>query len=225
MEQRAECIHYLTQDYEEGLKDLENLSLLNLFVDHNGEPISGSTELFLPPGNRQIKIPDFVNIKFIHEDLYKALLKEFKVSEANALTYQLELFNVQEYRLETVLRRTISHARELIEANKVNKKKYINELLVALFQIFLEGKEGEDFPAQLNVPLMNRYRKIIDAKKLYFGREYDNQLMENLLGPVSKQYFIGSPKILGLDIYEKSAVRRFLQWIGVAEFPRMNVKK
>ncbi|MCC6082233.1 DUF3883 domain-containing protein [Bacillus thuringiensis] len=225
MEQRAECIHYLTQDYKEGLKDLENLSLLNLFVDHKGEPISGGTELFLPPGNRKIKIPDFVNIKFIHEDLYKALLKEFKVSGANTLTSQLELFNVQEYRLETVLRRTISHARELIEANKVNKKKYISELLVALFQIFLEGKEEEGFPVQLNVPLMNRYRKIIDAKKLYFGKEYDNQLMENLLGPVSKQYFIGSPKTLGLDIYEKSAVRRFLQWIGVAEFPRMTVKK
>lgn len=225
MEQRAECIHYLTLDYKEGLKDLENLSLLNLFVDHNGEPISGSTELFLPPGKRQIKIPDFVNIKFIHEDLYKALLKEFKVSGVNKLIHELELFNVQEYRLETVLRRTISRARELIEDNKANKKKYISELLVALFQIFLEGKEEEDFPAQLNVPLMNRYRKIIDAKKLYFGREYDNQLMDNLLGPVSKQYFIGSPKILGFDVYEKSAVRRFLQWIGVAEFPRMNVKK
>ncbi|MBT2685315.1 DUF3883 domain-containing protein [Bacillus sp. ISL-37] len=225
IEQRAKCINYLIQDYEQDLKEEENTSILNLFIDNNGEPINGSAEIFLPPGNRQIIIPDFVNIKFIHEELYKALLREFRVSGGNILTYRLGLFNVQEYRLESVLRRTISHVRELIEVNKVNKKKYISEFLSSLIKNFLQGSQDEDFPSQINVPLMNRYRKIIDAKKLYFGREYDNHLMENLLGPVSKNLFIGSPKILGLDAYEKSEVKRFLQWIGVAEFPRTTVKK
>jgi len=225
LEQRAECIYYLIQDYEEDLKNKEYLTLLNLFIDQNGEPINGSKELFLPPGNRQIKIPEFVNIKFIHEDLYKALLKKFKVSSANMLTNRLELFNVREYRLDTVLRRTISHTRDLINEDKVNKKKHISDLLDSLFHTFIEGKEIEDFPSQLNLPLMNRNRKIIDAKKLYFGKEYENQLMENLLVPVSKQYFVGSPKILGLEAYEKSTVKRFLQWIGVVEFPRTSVEK
>ncbi|WP_216830744.1 DUF3883 domain-containing protein [Alkalihalobacterium elongatum] len=225
LEQRAACIRYLIEDYGDELKKEENLCLLNLFIDHNGYPISGNTELFLPPENKRIKIPDFVNIKFIHEGLYKALLEEFAIRGTRALTNNLVLFNVQEYSLETVLRRTISNTKELIEADKGKKKKYISELLVALFQIFIEGKEGEDFPGQLNVPLMNRHRKVTDSKKLYFGKEYDWGLMENLLGSVSSNYFVGSLKTLGLDTYEKSATRRFLQWIGVAEFPRMTVKE
>ncbi|MFC3767674.1 DUF3883 domain-containing protein [Paenibacillus sp. GCM10012303] len=222
---RARCIYYLMQDYRDQLKSLEYRQLLCIFIDQNGDEISSDAELFLPPENRNMNVPSFVSIQFMHDGLYKALQRVCNVQGARALTNALNIFNVQEYNLESVLRRTITQTRELAAKDKANQKNYISELLLFLYDIYKSRKNNEDFPSGLNVPLLNRLGNIYNASELYFGKDYNCFVTEQLLENVDNNLFVGSPKKLGLDHYDKSEIKYYLSWIGVAEFPRFTVRQ
>ncbi|MET3289287.1 UNVERIFIED_CONTAM: hypothetical protein ABID98_001857 [Brevibacillus sp. OAP136] len=211
MRDRARCIYYLLQDYKDALQDEENRKLLRIFIDQHGEQVAADAELFLPPENRQLQVPSYVNIRFMNEELYKALLQECRVQGARALTFSLGVFNVQEYNLESVLRRTVSQTRELLEKEKGKKKTRISELLSFLYDIYRTRKNNEIFPSGINLPLLNRFRNITNTSELYFGKEYGATITEQLLSPVNKGLFVGSPKIIGLNQYDKAEVKRFLR--------------
>ncbi|MFC0271846.1 DUF3883 domain-containing protein [Metabacillus herbersteinensis] len=225
MEHRAKCIHYLLQDYKNRFEDEENRKLLRIFIDQHGEQVAADAELFLPPENRQLQVPSYVNIRFLHEGLYKALLKECNVPGARALAYTLAVFDVQEYNFESVLRKAVAQTRVFALNEKSKKKIYISELLTFLYNLYQTRKNNETFPSGVNVPLLNRFRKVINTSELYFGREYDGSITEQLLGPVDKGLFIGSPKTLGLEQHNELELKRFLSWIGVAEYPRFSKKR
>ncbi len=219
--ERAMCIRYLLDDYNEHLKDPHDRQLLNLFLDQEGAAVSPEDELFLPPEGGELQLPPHINIRFMHAGLYQALLRACDARGARALAFSLRHFDVKEYSFETVLRRAVTRTRELAATDRQNKKRYVSDLLNFLYDVF-RGETNVSIPAGVDIPLLNRFRRLTNVRNLYFGKEYEATIMEHLLGPVDANLFVGSPTTIGLP-YDREDVKRFLKWLGIAEWPRFRL--
>lgn len=222
---RAKLIKYIIDDFSEQIKKLSKENFPTLFIDDKGKVIPATAEIMLPPEINLFKIPDYFKIKFLSNELFNELCTDFAVKGARAIAEKLILFNIQEYRFDTVLRKIINQTEEEIKYKKSKRIEYIRKFIQCLWELFNKTDKLEAISPTVNIPLLNRYRVIMNAKELYLGKEYGNNLTENLFKNVNQNIFVASSKILGLENDNKSEVKNFLLWLGVAEYPRISVTR
>jgi len=194
-----------------------------LFMDNHNKFIKSNFDLVLPPeGSFDISFPNWVTQRFIDLELVKLLQIEFKANSLRDLRNKLSIFNVQEYSFSSFIRSIITSARERLKIEE-NSNDIIKQLVDILISIY-KNKNIEQFPENVQVPLLNNELKVKNAKELYFGQEYKfGEINYNLLKNVDSSIFLADKDTLGLDIDEEE-IKDFFTWLGVALYPRLTLR-
>lgn len=197
----------------------------SLFIDNNGNIIKSDFDLVLPPeGSFDINLPNWVTIKFIDLELVKSLQTEFKANSVRDLRNKLSFFNVQEYSFSNFIRSIITSAKERLK-NEKNSNEIINQLLDILFSVY-KGKKIEQFPENIQVPIINNKGEIKNASNLYFGQEYKiGNITHNLLKNVDSSLFLAGRESLNYNDIDEDELVGFLKWLGVSQYPRLILKE
>jgi len=216
---RAEIILKVAQDYVGYFNPTISREMPNLFVDEGRNVIDSETQALMPPERNTFLLPGNVTITFISNHLFQILKSKSGTKTGRSLAEKLKCFNIREYRFESVLRRIVNSTIRYIRKNPDNKKEHIRNMLISLFLIFNEDKESDKFPI-LNVPIITRKGEIKNAKELYFGSEYSaGKIMDALYSDIDDTVFVANKNDIGFEQDNENDVTEFLEWIGVAKFP------
>lgn len=207
---KAKLIYEFKQQY----KDASECPYL--LVDSYGRNIIDKRKVFLfDSKDESLNIPSWVNVSFIHREML-GMLKDYFNCTNRELAEKLKAFNVVEYNFGTIY-----HSIK----DQINKENLTigecRNVLQWLFSYYKKNK-GKEFTDSINVKVITRDNLIVDSRKAYYGKEYDNKIGENVLG-VYTSNFIAEEKTLGLPENKKEEVENFLAWLGVRKFPRCHL--
>lgn len=218
IEQRAQLISFLTNDFSNS--EIQKNDLPNIFIDQDNQIITSDSEIFLPPSGERIEIPIKLNLKIINSKLFSHLKKILGSENAEVIEDRLKLFGIKVYRFGEIFRRIVSEFNSNPNHNK-NRRESIKDLISNLYDLYQlnKDKEGIDIniPSNISIPILNKNNGETKVSNVYLGKEYENKLCE-ILYEYDKGKLVGSPKTLGLD--GKVFANEFLEWLGVAKYPR-----
>ncbi len=231
IDDRAYLIHLIiekkTEFYSAAYPELPNL-----LIDKNDKTITLSSDKLMPPEGKQFHLPDGIDLSFISKQLCEHLRSKFAATSMSALYYKLYPFKVEEYSFDVVSRKIVTSINQLIAQHPDDEKKYIIQLHNYLWDIFcdFENKSTPSIPATItSIPIYNRNSIKVNAKTLYFGKEYKSgELAEGLLKAVDDNVFVAPLFSLELEKYCSGSTiaskRRdwedYLKWLGIMEMPR-----
>ncbi len=218
--QRALLISYIIDDYRSS--NISRKKLPNIFIDQNNIPIESSSDIFLPPSGEDIDIPMNLKLKIINSQLYAELKKIFKIDNAEVIENKLILFNVKVYRFSEIFRRIVSDFNKRTKNGYINNKNDIKIFLSNLYELYISNRDKIDItiPSNISIPILNQNNLETKVSKVYLGIDYGNKLCE-ILFAYDKNKLVADPKKLGLE--DKEFVREFIEWLGVAKYPRKKI--
>ena len=222
---RAEIILNIANNYVSYFKPIKEREMPNLFIDTYENVIGSKTQALMPPERGSFKLPSNVTITFISNKLFVILKDKADVKTGRGLADKLRCFNVQEYRFDSVIRRIVTSIKKFIRKSTKHRDEHIRNMLHSLFSIFNEDTESEKFPS-IDVPIITRKGELRNTKELYFGKEYQaGKIMNSLYSNIDDSVFISNKEELGFGNDNETKVTDFLEWIGVARFPRIRLKQ
>jgi len=199
---------------------------LEFLVDSEGDIISLDDDVYTP-SSMEFSIPDYVNIKFIHRELFKNLLTKFDIDsndKARELQRTLkEITNIQQYQPVPVLQKIVSGANRLLKESRVDKKDIIKKMVLALYENYKNLKDTTSLP-EARIKLLNKNEELIDAKELYLSNYYPSgELTEFLFeGIFNDSDYLASLNSFGLQGFDKDSVEQFFLWLGVNKHTKFN---
>ncbi|MFC1502582.1 sacsin N-terminal ATP-binding-like domain-containing protein, partial [bacterium] len=222
---RAELILKIANNYVSDFKPIKERKMPNLFIDADENVIGSKTQALMPPERSCFQLPRNVTITFISNQLFNILKAKAEVKTGRSLVDKIKCFNVQEYRLDSVIRRTVTSTKRFIRKNAAKRVEHIRTMLQTLFSIFKEDNESEKFP-NIDVPIISRKGEPRNANELYFGKEYKvGKIMDSLYSNIDDSVFTLNKEELGFRYDDETKVTEFLTWIGVERFPRIRIKQ
>ena len=217
-------LFYYFLEYEPYKKDLQlyNFELSNLdcfLLDSDNTIINWDSNIFIQPQDtKEFNLPKSLNIRFLNQDFVNALLQEFEIDNIDVLLNKLKPFGIKRYSFSEISKILIQHYNS---KEKIITKDVLN--LHAQLFIHFENELKSENPLPLlhgiDTPVVSRARKIINAKEVYFGNHFGNTITEQLF-KYDKSKLIASPKTFGLGDVDKSHLKKYFKWLGVAELPR-----
>ncbi|MDF2609659.1 MAG: hypothetical protein K0R92_1133 [Lachnospiraceae bacterium] len=219
-ERAALCIEFLTE-YNTTTKG--NIPP-KFIIDSDNRPVNNKHYVFLPPETKDGDFPQppkFASLVYMQ----KGLLSAFRdVLETNvtlrALSEKLSVLNVREYNLTEIIRSVISKLNNREHKDSKKTQRYCVETLLWLWKISKIGRLQEINLRSFRIPVVARDGKIRNADVLYLGKEYGNEITENLFES-RNDIFVAAPQIYGLRTDEIMKFSEFLLGIGIAKYPRI----
>jgi hypothetical protein len=204
--------------------NLKHQNKLEFLVDSEGDVISLDDDVYTP-SSMEFSIPDYVNIKFIHKDLYTQLIAKFGI-ESNEKARELqrilkEITNIQQYQPVPVLQKIISGANKLIKESNVDKIEIIKKMVLALYENYKNLKGSTSLP-EAKIQLLNKNEDLIDAKELYLSNYYPSgELTEFLFeGIFNDEDYLADFTLFGLQDFDKNSIEQFFLWLGVNKYTK-----
>ena len=217
IDDRAWLIKLIDDEYGYYDEDDKPTIFPHLIIDNNGETITSNVKVLTFPTTEQIvSLPSWVNIRFLNQELEEKIYEYFETSNGiRHLRTELSRYNIDEYSFERVLRSV-----NQIDAKSLNKEK-CSDVLNWLLQYYIQDESRP--PIQdLKVKVICRNGELTEAKESYIGREYGNVLGERLISLYSNSFV--SLDELNLNCKDINQISRFLVWIGVSKYPRIQKK-
>lgn len=188
-------------------------------IDNENELIPWGTNIFIQPDDeKEFRLPKSLNIHFVNSDLVNFLLAEFQKTDINFIVGQLEVFQVKKYSFIEIAETIINHYNEKEKATVTEVK----ELHTFLFRLYKrESKEKIPLPLaqQIATLTISSNGKIRNAREMYFGKNYGNELTERLYS-FDKSKILASQQEFGFENEKSELVNKYFQWINIAVLPR-----
>jgi hypothetical protein len=214
--QRAELISLLLENYPN-----EKFAVL---LDGKGELIETTDYVYTDKtaDNKELKVPYYSNIRFLHPDLYKALIYKLRLqSETNkSRSLQDKLSNISDvhsFEPQTVIRKIISETTHYLRITKSDKIPVLREFYQILFFNYKLRGEVVKLEYDAEIPCLNQNNQIKNIKTLVLSDEFE-------MGILSKQIFgtlyqtdhtIVTIKELGLGNEKLDEIESFFRWLGI----------
>lgn len=219
-ERAALCIEFLA---EHKTATREN-NPPKFILDSDNRSVNNKHYVFFPPETKNGDFPQpprFVRLVYMQ----KGLLSAFRdVAGSNvtlrALSEKLSVLNVREYNLSEIIRSVISKLNNREHKDSKNTQKCCIETLLWLWKVSKSGRLQEISLRSFKVPVVARDGKFQNADVLYLGKEYGNEITENLLEN-RNDLFIASPQVYKLRPDEVMEFSEFLVSLGIAKYPRI----
>lgn len=219
-ERAALCIEFL----DEYKADIKRNNAPKFILDSNECPVDNKFSVFFPPDTKEGNFPQppkFARLVNMQNGLLHAFRDVLgRNVTLRALSEKLSIFNVREYNLTEIIRSTISKLNNREHKDSKKTQKCCVETLLWLWKIYKSGRLQEINLNSFKVPVVARDGKIRNADVMYLGKEYGNEITENLFKS-RNDIIIASPQIFGLLPDEIMKFSEFLVSIGVAKFPRI----
>lgn len=189
----------------------------HLLVDSGGECISVAAKVYPLPNEEQlIELPKWVDIRFLSPELERLLYKSLDIHNGRReLVAELSKYNMDEYSFDRLLRSVVNQFNE--SPDSVER---CSDVLNWLWKYY--NREDRQAIPDVRVKVICRDGVIRYAKECYIGTEYKNSLGERLISIYSQNFV--TLKELRIDSGDVEGIAGFLEWLGVARYPRI-VKK
>ena len=193
-----------------------------LFVlDTKGKNVDDDIQVFLPSEGASFSSPpDFTRIVFLNRELVTALRElRGKDSSLRSLAIELSKFNVREYNLANIINTVISKLRNREHQGSKKTRGCYEDTLEWLWKLWNANVLKNEMPAVNAVPLLNRKGTAKNASELFFGKDFGNEITEDLFGG-NGELFVAHPRRIALSETTKPRYVEFLSSLGVAYYPR-----
>jgi hypothetical protein len=188
-----------------------------IMCDYDGNRITDDSRIFNNP-TKHFELPNqnWAKLKFISPIFEDRLSVKFGLQKSD-LYLRFSRFNVAPYSFDNILRQLITQAGD----NENN----IKELLQWLFSYWISNNnQFGTVLTNVEIKIISRNRKVIKCNDCYFGKEYKNDIGENILTVVGAE-FLAEPKILGFEnSNDIDLLVKFFEQLGICKYPRKYCK-
>ena len=222
IDDRVDFIYMIHETFQHGDK-------LVFLIDENETLISLEDDVYTP-SKLTLVIPDFVNIKFIHNELYKKLILKFGITSSDHKSRELQgklkdITNIQEYAFVPVLRKIISSTRKKLELENIDKSSIITKMVQSLYKNYVQLDKFE-IPTDLTLPLLSKNLSVVEAKNLYLSKSYPSgKLTEFLFDEIfTPDDFLAPISTYDLQEEEPEDLEEFFLRLGVNQYTKYQYK-
>jgi len=241
IEDRVELITILLSNE---FTDIHNKITLPLLLDQNGKVVTVETQVFtLKVGSiDEYQLPSFVEISFIHRDLYDALtdilsdkIEAIRIAnedKSRPLKRLLSpILNIGSNDITDVVRNMTSAINSLLPGQNLDLKGFIIPFVRSLFEIFKRNPDRKGILDEgIPIQLINRKGELIRSRDLFLGNEFPTGVITELL---FDGIYDDTNYIKGNDFWElptesskENQIENFFFWLGVNKYSRIkNIKK
>jgi len=222
MEMHAYCAVGFLEDYERDLKPHKKMPLL--IYDTDSRLTSNEHSIFLRDRNANISSPpSFAQIRFMHPDMRSAFEDILKMNGRN-LALKLSSFGVKEYNTPRIIEKMNSIIKKRLDDDKTTKAKRFCEF--EMKWLWDNRQILENAGEKIKIYFITRNGEVRLSDELYFGREYENQICENLFEGLFEERFVDDIKThINTGETSLQEITAFLQTLGVDKFPKRKIKR
>lgn len=196
-------------------KDTNLLNTDGLFFDNKKNLLSFDAPIFLPNKGVKYSLPPELGIQIINNDLANELLKIYNCSDFKSLSEALSKYNIKEFNFNEVVEALILYYSQ-------NEEDLIDDVIAlhkTLYNIYILEQNKDSLWSGTSVKLINKKNKIENANILYFGKEYNNPLIEEIYS-YDKGKIVASLQKFEIDKLNTDQWKKYLEWLGVEYKPR-----
>ncbi|SGY95104.1 DUF3883 domain-containing protein [Moritella viscosa] len=202
---------------------------LACLIDSESKLISLNDDVYTP-STLDISVPDYVNIKFIHRELFDLLLVKFDVGskeKARELQRLLkDITNIQQYQPVPVIQKIISSTKRLLKRESSDKVEVISKMISSLYDNYLK-LDKTVIPTGTEIQLLNKNGTLSEAKDLYLSNSYPSgKLTEFLFENVfNNDEYLADYSTFGFNDQNLESVEQFFLWLGVNKYTKFIHRK
>ena len=195
---------------------------LLFLIDENNKFIDIEDKVYTPPSiNNHLIIPKYVEIKFIHNELYQKLLTKFNVTSTKLVEELKEMTNIENYNPTSILNKIITATNKELKKENINQLQIIKEMILSLYSNYKNLNEKTTLSSK--VQLISQDNSITDAKDLYLSKSYlSGKLTEELFGDIfEEKQFLIKLDFFGFEKDEDEIkIENFFLWLGVNRYTK-----
>jgi Domain of unknown function (DUF3883) len=187
----------------------------SLFYDNDKNLLGFEKTIFLPNKGKSFVLPSKFGGQIIHSELAEELLNITQSDSFSSLCSKYSNYKIKEYKFSEVVEILIKNyalstttVDDIIELHKYLYNIYASEENI--------GKTWVGTP----VLIINKKKEIVPAKQLYFGKDYNNSLLEDIFS-YDKGKIVAEANKFNIDAISENDWKKYLEWLGVESFPKI----
>ncbi|WP_210458757.1 DUF3883 domain-containing protein [Vibrio crassostreae] len=197
----------------------------SLFLDTLGESVPDTEMVYISPtGGAPRGLPAWVKLWFLDTEMQDKLSEKLDASDVRVLQNKLKDFGLKEYSFARLIQDLRTQANKHKEADPQRAGIVESQLLKVVYDFYhYEGltKQRPSFPEKTSIELPSQSGLLVKSEYLYMGDGY------GLSGKITQQLYTASsdklivpPSGLCIELKGDDDWVEFLEWIGVAKWPR-----
>lgn len=224
MEKHAYCAVGFIDEYAHSREMKAHKKMPLLIYDSDGKLVSNENSVFLRDRNANISTPpSFAQIRFMHPDMRNSFEEILKMSGRN-IAVKLSPFGVKEYNTARIIEKMNSVIKKRLDDGKPIKAKQFCEL--EMKWLWDNKQILENAGEKIKIYFTTRNGEVRLSDELYIGKEYENQVCENLFEGLFEDKFADDiKKYINIKDCSMQEIMSFLQTIGLEKFPRKKIKR
>lgn len=201
--------------------DEDDESFPELFINSDRNIIPKGTPVFIVEDNELeiSKLPKFAHIEFM-EPYMASFLLDYLGKYNGTDFYSLEdlaEYNIRPFNPDEI----IEHLNECLEQSiKTERASQTKKKWIAAIKWIWNNRQCFSSRNDLNVYFLTRDKKYLMSNKLYAGKEYGNDFIEELLGTESPVFAADIRSIGDLKLSE-SEISELMELVGIERLPRI----
>ncbi len=196
---------------------------LLFLIDEKKEFIPIEDKVYTPNLGVHIEIPSYVDIRFIHNELYKKLLQKFNATPQQLVEKLKEMTNIESYNAKSILNKIVVATNKELKKDNIDKIRIIKEMVLSLYSNYksLDSKIFIDAKVQL----IAKNKSIVKANDLYLSKTYPSgELTEELFGEIFKDnQFLIDINFWEFKYENKNDIESFFLWLGVNQYTKYSI--
>ena len=198
---------------------------LELLIDKESELIGIDDDVYTP-SNKDFSIPSYVNIKFMHPELFNRLVTLFNIpitDRARELQRKLkDITNIQSYEPAPVLQKIVTTTNRELKKDEVNQDIIVKEMVQSLYENYIL-LDKTDIPSGTKVQLLSQNNTLLDASDLFLSNSYPSGALTQMLFEdiFSKDEFLADIDTYNLGDEPVDDVELFFLWLGVNQISKL----
>lgn len=224
MEKHAYCAIGFLENYEHSHDSKSHKKMPLLIYDTDGKLVSSDNSVFLSDRNANISnSPNFAQIGFMHPEMRSAFEEITKTNGRN-LAIKLSSFGVKEYNTPRIIEKINSVIKRKLDVEKFPIAKRFCEMEM---RWLWENKHIlENAGEKIKIYFITRNGEVRLSDELYIGKEYGNQVCENLFEGLFEDKFVDDiKKYINIKESSNQEIMTFLLTLGLDMFPKRKIKR
>ena len=221
------AIQFLNEYGDDGEFEMYPDQRPSFFYNLEKKLIPSGKSTFLVDENYDVtKPPIFANVEFLNPYMrnyfYKQLKEDDKDNDTDVILEKLGAYNVREYNSEELIEHINGVLFEKIQTEGMKKAK--NRWKTLIKWLWTNKNLLIDEEVSISMLFLNREGKLVESNSLYYGIEYGNNIIEDLIGDICPQYMTCNLRQY-VECDNENELVEFLRLFGISDLPRMEIVK
>lgn len=191
---------------------------VNLLFCSDGYQAKWSTPVFIKESKLDVTDPpEFTNIKYMAPEMRKEL-EQYWRRDIRSIVWNLSFFNVKEYSIDKIIEKMTASIKEKMDTCDIDTAKMFSDQ--CLSWLWQNRKYIKSINQSVKIFLYTREGNLKVSDQLYIGKEYGNNVCEDLLKDICTNIFVEDIREKLDGDYEEQEIYEFLKVLRLAEYPR-----